>query len=158
MTFLKVGKVLVLATVFFLSSSAFGKKAPLITIACSSFGGEQELCDTAAHAWAKKAGARIQLFSTPNNSNDRLALFQQLLVGKTASFDVLLIDVIWPGLLDRYLIDLRPYIPQQNFILFQNIGAKFSIMVLIQHLALRFCWTARADGERGLGDEKKHDK
>jgi trehalose/maltose transport system substrate-binding protein len=50
------------------------------------------------------------MVSTPNDSNERLALYQQLLAAKSADIDVFQIDVVWPGILANHLMDLTDVI------------------------------------------------
>ena len=49
--------------------------------------------------------------STPNSATERLALYQQFLSTGTGDIDVYQIDVIWPGLLGSYFVDLSAHIP-----------------------------------------------
>lgn len=84
--------------------------AATVTIACSAVGIEYRLCRDGAEAWAARTGNRVSLIQTPNLANERLALFQQLLSTGSSDIDVFQIDVIWPGILGRYFIDLRPYV------------------------------------------------
>jgi hypothetical protein len=53
--------------------------------------------------------AHLAKTHTLAQSTERLALYQQgLAVG--ADIDVLQVDVVWPGILHRHLIDLTPYL------------------------------------------------
>jgi trehalose/maltose transport system substrate-binding protein len=85
-----------------------------ISISCGSVGIEFQVCKAGADAWAKATGNQVQLVSTPNDSNERLALYQQLLAAKSGDIDVFQIDVVWPGILANHLIDLREGIDQQT--------------------------------------------
>jgi trehalose/maltose transport system substrate-binding protein len=85
-------------------------RAERIAIACGSVGIEYKLCKEGAEAWAAKTGNQVQVVQTPPSATDRLALFQQLLAAGSSEVDVFQVDVIWPGILGRYLIDLRKYI------------------------------------------------
>lgn len=80
--------------------------AATISIACGSVGIEFDLCKTGAEAWAKRTGNQVRVVSTPKESNEILALYQQLLSAKSGDIDVLRIDVVWPGLLAQHLVDL----------------------------------------------------
>ena len=80
-----------------------------VAISCGAVGQEMELCKTGAEAWAKKTGNTVKVVSTPNDTNERLALYQQLLSAGAADVDVFQIDVIWPGILGNNFIDLAPY-------------------------------------------------
>jgi trehalose/maltose transport system substrate-binding protein len=80
-----------------------------ISISCSAVGLELELCRDGAQRWARESGNSVRLVSTPNSAGERLALYQQLLAAGSPDIDVLQIDVVWPGILARHLLDLAPY-------------------------------------------------
>ncbi len=89
-----------------------------VSIACGALGMELKLCADSAHAWELKTGNRVNIVSTPNSSTDRLALYLQMLASHADEFDVLQIDVVWPGVLANHLIDLAPYMgeaPKAHF-------------------------------------------
>lgn len=96
-----------------LSASALAKGVT-ITIACGAVGQELEMCRKNAEAWAKETGNSVRLFQSPNMTNDRLGLFQQMFSAKSPEIDVLQVDVIWPGLLGRHFIDLNPHFPKEH--------------------------------------------
>jgi trehalose/maltose transport system substrate-binding protein len=91
----------------------------LVTIACGSVGIEFDVCRSGAEAWATKTGNQVRVVSTPKDSNEILALYQQLLSARSGDIDVLRIDTIWPGLLALHLLDLTgrvdPQIVEQHF-------------------------------------------
>jgi trehalose/maltose transport system substrate-binding protein len=87
--------------------------AATVSIACGSVGIEFDLCKSGAEAWAKRTGNEVRIVSTPKESNEILALYQQLLSARSADIDVLRIDVVWPGLLAPHLVDLRPAVPKE---------------------------------------------
>jgi trehalose/maltose transport system substrate-binding protein len=83
-----------------------------VSVACGSVGAEYDFCKTGAEAWAKKTGNQVRVVSVPKDSNEQLALFQQLLSQKSGEIDVLRIDIIWPGLLAAHLVDLGKAVPK----------------------------------------------
>jgi len=87
--------------------------AATVSIACGSVGIEFDLCRSGAEAWAKRTGNEVRVVSTPKESNEILALYQQLLSAKSGDIDVLRIDVVWPGLLAQHLVDLRTAVPKE---------------------------------------------
>jgi len=99
---------LLVATASFLALSGAACAAE-ISISCGAVGLELQLCKSGAEAWAKKTGNTVKVVSTPNDTNERLALYQQLLSASSADIDVFQIDVIWPGILGSNFIDLAPY-------------------------------------------------
>ncbi len=88
---------------------AFGAQAATLKISCGAGGLELQLCKEATEAWARKTGNEVQVVNAPNDSNERLALVQQILASGSDKIDVFQIDVVWPGLLASHLVDLKPY-------------------------------------------------
>jgi trehalose/maltose transport system substrate-binding protein len=88
-------------------------RAATVAVACGSVGAELELCRTGAEAWARKTGNRVEVVSVPKDSNEQLALYQQLLASRSSRIDVLRIDVVWPGLLASHLADMGKAVPRE---------------------------------------------
>lgn len=96
-----------------------GEKAPApaagggggveVVIACGAVGQDSQRCEEASQAWAKKTGNKAKLVSTPTASSEALALYQQLLASGASDIDVMRTDVIWPGILAGFLVDLKQY-------------------------------------------------
>ena len=114
---------MVLALTALLASRAGGLRADTVAIACGSVGIEFQLCREAATAWASRTGHTVRMISTPNDANERLALFQQLLAARSADIDVFQIDVVWPGILAPFLLDLAPHFSSDE------IAGHFSILI-----------------------------
>lgn len=81
-----------------------------ITIACGAVGMERQLCKEGAERWSQQTGHSVDVIATPESSTERLAMYQLLLRERHDTVDVYQIDVIWPGLLHEYLLDLTPYV------------------------------------------------
>jgi len=79
-----------------------------VSISCGAVGMELELCREGAEAWAEATGNTVTVVSTPNATNERLALYQQILAAGGSEIDVYQIDVIWPGILGEHFVDLAP--------------------------------------------------
>ena len=95
-----------------LSAGACGKKdkgSAEVTISCGSVGQDFDSCKAGVEAWEKKSGNKAKLVAAPASSTDALALYQQLLAAGASDIDVLRIDVVWPGILGGFLLDLSPY-------------------------------------------------
>ena len=88
--------------------------AATISISCGAVGIEFEICREGAESWARETGNEVRLVSTPNATNERLALYQQLLAARSGDIDVFQIDVIWPGILGNHFVDLSDAIPQET--------------------------------------------
>ncbi len=80
-----------------------------ISISCGAIGIERELCVDAVAEWEGLTGHSARIVSTPNSTTERLALYQQLLAAHAPDIDVFNIDIVWPGILGAYFIDLAPY-------------------------------------------------
>lgn len=81
-----------------------------LTIACGAVGIERQVCIDGANRWAEQTGHSVDVVATPQSSTERLAMYQLLLRERHNTVDVFQIDVIWPGLLGEYLLDLSPYV------------------------------------------------
>ena len=81
-----------------------------VTIACGP-GGDSDMCPELAQQWAEQSGNRVNVISTPNDTTEKLSLYQQLLSSGSSDIDVLIVDMAWPGLLDDHLVDLSRYLP-----------------------------------------------
>jgi trehalose/maltose transport system substrate-binding protein len=103
-------------TALLLSVSACKEeKAPqTLRVACGSVGIELKLCTQAVERWSEKTGYPAEIVSMPASASERLALYQQFFSAKQSSIDVFQIDVVWPGVLQNHLLDLTPYIPQEE--------------------------------------------
>ncbi|TLF51802.1 ABC transporter substrate-binding protein [Halomonas urmiana] len=84
-----------------------------IAIACGS-GDAADYCPTAAQRWAEQTGHSVQVISTPNGTTEKLSLYQQLLGSESADVDVLMVDIVWPGMLGDHLADLSDYISKET--------------------------------------------
>jgi len=63
--------------------------------------------------FTRETGIRVERLPRPDGSLNQLALWRELLKKGAATPDVLSIDVIWSGILNRYLMDLKPYFASQ---------------------------------------------
>lgn len=86
--------------------------AAQITLSCDPVGLQQKLCREAASEWARQTGNTVRVVKPPERTNDQYLQYLLALGEGDPSVDVYQIDVIWPGLLARYLVDLRKYIPE----------------------------------------------
>jgi trehalose/maltose transport system substrate-binding protein len=78
-----------------------------VTIACGAVGQELDLCREATGEWAKKTGNKVTVLETPALTNDRLGFYQQNLAAGSTDIDVYQIDVIHPGILGGFMVDLK---------------------------------------------------
>jgi trehalose/maltose transport system substrate-binding protein len=85
-----------------------------LKVACGSVGIELKLCSEAVYRWSEKTGYPVEIVSMPASTSERLALYQQFLSAKQSSIDVFQVDMVWTGILKDHLLDLKPYIPQEE--------------------------------------------
>lgn len=83
--------------------------AETIAVSCGATGSTLQICKDGLKAWEEKTGHKTEVISTPTSSTEHLALYQQLLAGQSSDIDVLMIDIVWPGILSNHLADLSEY-------------------------------------------------
>jgi trehalose/maltose transport system substrate-binding protein len=59
--------------------------------------------------FTRETGIQVKRIPRPDGSFNQLALWRELLQKGTGTPDVVSIDVIWSGILNPYLMDLKPY-------------------------------------------------
>lgn len=85
--------------------------AASLTISCGAVGAELQLCKEAVEAWSKQTGNSVEVVSTPNSATERLSFYQQILSAQSSDIDIIQIDMVWPGMLAKHLMDLREVLP-----------------------------------------------
>jgi trehalose/maltose transport system substrate-binding protein len=80
-----------------------------ISISCGSLGDEFEVCKEGAEAWATRSGNKVKVVTSPTSSSEKLAVAQQLLGAGAGDIDVFNVDVVWPGILGTFFLDLKQY-------------------------------------------------
>ncbi|MES2934898.1 MAG: ABC transporter substrate-binding protein [Pseudomonadota bacterium] len=83
--------------------------AALVTIACGGNDEDTAICKKHTDAWATKTGNTVKLFTPPSNSTEALALYRQIFAAKAADLDIVMVDIVWPGVLKDHLVDLKKY-------------------------------------------------
>lgn len=83
--------------------------AVTIKLSCGAVGQELALCRAGAEAWSRKTGHAVTVVPTPASATERLMLYIRVLQGRSDAIDVLQLDVVWPGLLEPRLLDLKPH-------------------------------------------------
>ena len=78
---------------------------------------EEAVCQ----AFAAGTGATVNRTSGPESATERLAQYQQLLAAQASDVDVMMIDVIWPGILAIHAADLSGAIGWQSQEYFERI-------------------------------------
>src|SRR6266404_8995776 len=97
-----------------------------------SEGRQQEL-----QQFTRETGIRVSLLPSPESAQQKLALWQELLGTGASGPDVYGIDVIWPGILNEYFIDLKPYFASEISAQFPAIAASYSVDNKLMAMAYR---------------------
>lgn len=95
------------AAALLLANAALPARADTVSLFCSSSGSEYEICKAGADAWARQTGNEVRINKMPAAWDEALPLYQQLLSAQSTDADVLLLDVVWVGLLQKNLLDLN---------------------------------------------------
>jgi trehalose/maltose transport system substrate-binding protein len=77
--------------------------------------------------FTRETGIRVSLLPSPDSARQRLAMWKELLRTGAAGPDVYGIDVIWPGILNEYFIDLTPYFANEISLQFPEIAASYTV-------------------------------
>src|SRR5216683_738091 len=83
---------------------------------------EQEL-----QQFTRETGIRVSLLPSPDSARQRLVLWRELLATGASGPDVYGIDVIWPGMLVEYFVDLKPYFANEVSLQFPAIAAGYTV-------------------------------
>ena len=115
-----------------------------VTIACGSVGADVEICRTLMKEWSARTGHTVRIFVTPNSSTDQLALYRQQFGAHSGEVDVLMVDVVWPGIIREHLVDLAPFskgVEKQHFpaiVANNTVGGKLLAMPWFTDAGLLF--------------------
>ena len=87
--------------------------------------------------FTRETGIRVSLLPSPDSARQRLALWRELLGTGASGPDVYGIDVIWPGTLAEYFVDLKPYFANEVSLQFPAIAAGYTVDDKLVALAYR---------------------
>src|SRR3984885_10921110 len=77
--------------------------------------------------FTRETGIRVSLLPSPDSARQRLAMWKELLGTGAAGPDFYGIDVIWPGILNEYFIDLKPYFANEISLQFPEITVSYTV-------------------------------
>lgn len=133
------------ASLLFVSGCGEKEAPQKLKVACGSVGIELKICAQAVQRWSEKTGYPAEIVSMPASTSERLALYQQFFAAKQSSIDVFQIDIVWPGILQKHLLDLKPYVPQveidrhfENIIENNTINGKLLAMPLYTDVGILY--------------------
>ncbi|NOK62300.1 MAG: ABC transporter substrate-binding protein [Chloroflexi bacterium AL-W] len=69
---------------------------------------EAEIDDALVAQFTEDTGIEVEIVRRPQSPTDTINQYQQLLANQSPDLDVIMLDVIWPGLLADNLLDLGP--------------------------------------------------
>lgn len=75
---------------------------------------EFDFCKEHSQAWARQTGHEVVNIPSMRLTNDALGFLQQTFYAKSDELDVVRIDVVWPGLIGKHLVDLQQYIDTEH--------------------------------------------
>jgi trehalose/maltose transport system substrate-binding protein len=87
-----------------------------------SEGRQQEL-----QQFTREKGIQVKLLPSPEAAREQLVFWRELLRTGASEPDVYGVDVIWPGMLAEYFIDLKPYFANQISAHFPAIVASYTV-------------------------------
>jgi trehalose/maltose transport system substrate-binding protein len=77
--------------------------------------------------FTRETGIRVNLLPSPESARQRIVLWRELLGTGASGPDVYGLDVIWPGMLSEYFLDLKPYFANEVSLQFPAITAGFTV-------------------------------
>jgi trehalose/maltose transport system substrate-binding protein len=87
-----------------------------------SEGRQQEL-----QQFTRETGILVKLLPSPEAAREQLVLWRELLRAGASNPDVYGLDVIWPGMLAEYFIDLKPYFTNEISAHFPAIVTSYTV-------------------------------
>jgi trehalose/maltose transport system substrate-binding protein len=88
---------------------------------------ELPIANHLSEEFTRQTGIRIRHTPVPETSLNQLDVSRKLLAAEGSTPDVFGVDVIWSGVLDRDLIDLRPYFAEEIASMDPQLISSFSI-------------------------------
>ncbi len=77
--------------------------------------------------FTRETGIRVSLLPSPDSARQRLILWRELLETGPSGPDIYGIDVIWPGMLSEYFVDLKPYFANEVSLQFPAMAAAYVV-------------------------------
>ena len=77
--------------------------------------------------FTRETGIRVRLLPSPDSARQRLALWKELLETGASGPDVYGIDVIWPGMLGQYFVNLETYFASEISLQFPEVAGNYIV-------------------------------
>ncbi|NMG29500.1 ABC transporter substrate-binding protein [Aromatoleum evansii] len=95
--------------------------AATLKMACNVSGAMKPFCEHVKQRFEAETTHKLEFVEMPAATDEKLALYQQIFAAKDGdAVDVLSIDVIWTGLLDKHLLDITDKVKDLEPAFFPN--------------------------------------
>lgn len=86
-------------------------QADTVKMECGAGATVKSFCDYVKARFEAETPHKLQFIDLPRASDEKLSMLQQIFATKDSKVvDVMAIDVVWPGVLDRHLLDLTDHV------------------------------------------------
>ncbi len=100
-------KLKTIALAALLGGSLSVAHADTVKMECGSGATVKNFCDYIKQRFESETPHKLQFIDLPRASDEKLSMLQQIFATKDSSvIDVFAVDVVWPGVLDKHLLDL----------------------------------------------------
>lgn len=100
-----------IAAAALLSLGASFAQADTVKMECGAGATVKSFCDYVKARFEAETPHKLQFIDLPRASDEKLSMLQQIFATKDSKVvDVMAIDVVWPGVLDRHLLDLTEHV------------------------------------------------
>ncbi|MBC7691759.1 MAG: ABC transporter substrate-binding protein [Methylotenera sp.] len=85
---------------------------PSLTIDCSFTGYAGDLCEQTSRAWATRKNVNLKIERKKLTSTEKLRKYSKLLGAGSPELDVFGVDITWPAVFHKHLLELKNYFPE----------------------------------------------
>ncbi|CAM5290724.1 ABC transporter substrate-binding protein [Thauera sp.] len=105
-----------------LSLGAGLAQADTVKMECGAGATVKSFCDYVKARFEAETPHKLQFIDLPRASDEKLSMLQQIFATKDSKVvDVMAIDVVWPGVLDRHLLDLTEHVKDLEPAFFSSV-------------------------------------
>jgi len=105
---------ILLFILFALGCHSTGRRASRIILTVIDQGWPGSRLGPELEEFTRQTGIRVQILPAPEAAVEQLAFWRELLDSRAEVPDVYAVDIIWTRLLADSLIDLKPYVPEED--------------------------------------------
>lgn len=127
--------------------AAYGTAASADTVryTCQQTASDKVLCDWYDQRFEELTGHKAERVDWPWQSDQQLSILQQQFAAKSGDIDVIMVDVVWPGMMASNLLDLSPYVTEEEraqhipvYINNNTVGGEFKAIPYLMDTGLMF--------------------